>query len=83
MSEPINGYIQSTPTVSTDPIVEAVREKLRLRSLVGQRKYGCTLDRDDLDIIAWLRHAQEEALDFALYLERLLDLFRREDDDGH
>ena len=64
-----------------DPIVDAVREKLRLRSEVGQRKYGCTLTRTDLDLLAWLRHAQEEALDCAVYLERAMqDLHWRMDD---
>lgn len=59
-------------TPKPDPIVDAVREKLALRSLIGQRKYGTTMDREDLSRVAWLRHAQEEALDLAVYLERLI-----------
>lgn len=55
-----------------DPIVERVREKLRTRSAAGVAKYGTTLAREDLTHVQWLRHAQEELLDGALYLERLI-----------
>lgn len=52
-----------------DANVEAVRAKLLARSEVGLRKYGTTTERTDLGPVAWLRHAQEEALDLAVYLE--------------
>ena len=65
-----------------DPVVECVLEKLRLRSLVGHKKYGSLMDRTDLDTLAWLRHAQEEALDLAVYLERLQYEFWLRADDG-
>lgn len=55
-----------------DPIVETVREKLRMRSEAGMLKYGVTLERKDLSRLDWLRHAQEEALDLANYLEVLI-----------
>lgn len=55
-----------------DPIVEAVREKLLTRSQVGIQKYGTMLSRNDLSTLDWLRHAQEEALDLANYLEVLI-----------
>lgn len=67
--------------VCADPIVEAVRDKLRQRSAVGQIKYGATLDRADLTTVDWFRHVQEEALDLSCSLERLIrDLARLEDD---
>lgn len=56
----------------TDPIVESVRQKLLTRSTVGLAKYGTTLIRDDLSRLDWLRHAQEEAMDLANYLEVLI-----------
>lgn len=56
----------------TDPIVEKVRAKLFARSQVGIEKYGTTMMRDDLTHLEWMRHAQEEALDFAVYLERMI-----------
>lgn len=54
----------------SDPIVDALREKLRARSETGLRKYGVGLDRTDLSPLDWLRHHQEELLDAALYVER-------------
>jgi hypothetical protein len=57
---------------ATDPIVEAVRTRLLARSLIGIEKYGTTLAREDLSRADWLRLLQEELLDAALYVERLL-----------
>jgi hypothetical protein len=54
-----------------DPIVEKVREKLKKRSAVGIKKYGTTLDRNDLSLEQWLDHATEEAMDFCLYLTKI------------
>lgn len=56
----------------TDKIVESVRQKLLRRSEIGIQKYGTTMDRTDLTQVDWLRHAQEEAMDLAVYLERLI-----------
>ena len=36
------------------------------------KKYGVTMERKDVSKIQWLRHAQEEALDLAIYLERCI-----------
>lgn len=57
---------------STDKNVEAVRQKLYDRANVGLQKYKVTTERTDLIEIDWLRHAQEEAMDLAIYLERLI-----------
>jgi hypothetical protein len=57
-----------------DPIVEAVRAKLLRRSQIGLTKYGVALNRTDLTRIDWLRHAQEEAMDLANYLEVLIQM---------
>jgi hypothetical protein len=54
-----------------DSIVNSVIDKFKQRSEAGINKYGTTLDRDDLSILDWLKHAQEEAMDFCLYLEKL------------
>lgn len=58
--------------MSPDSNVEAVRKKLLERSNVGLRKYGTTTERGDLSEIDWLRHAQEEAMDLAVYLQKLI-----------
>jgi hypothetical protein len=54
-----------------DPHVEAVKRKLDARSNRGLQKYGCDTTRADLSLLDWLRHAQEEAMDLAIYLERV------------
>ena len=55
----------------TDTILESLLTKFRQRSEVGQRKYNTTLDRKDLTLAEWLNHAQEEAMDLCLYLEKI------------
>ena len=65
----------STSTVGRsldDSIVESVIKKYKERSQVGINKYGTTMDREDLSTLDWLRHAQEEAQDLTLYLEKLI-----------
>jgi len=54
-----------------DPVVATVVKRLKDRSEEGIKKYGCTMMRDDVTSIEWIDHAIEEALDFAVYLERL------------
>lgn len=44
------------------------------RRIMGFGKYGTTMCRDDLSRLDWLRHAQMEALDLAIYLQKLIDL---------
>jgi hypothetical protein len=55
-----------------DPNVEAVREKLKQRAEVGLAKYKTDTTRQDLTEIEWLKHAQEEAMDLAVYLQRII-----------
>ena len=57
-----------------DSIVESVLSKYKQRSEVGINKYGVTLDRTDLTDLQWLIHAQEEAMDLSLYLEKLIKI---------
>jgi hypothetical protein len=52
-----------------DPIVEAVREKLKQRSSIGIKKYGTTLANNNTD--DFLNHLQEELMDGILYIEKL------------
>jgi hypothetical protein len=54
-----------------DKFVESVIEKYKQRSEIGIKKYGTTLERDDLDFLDWLNHLQEELMDGSLYVERL------------
>jgi hypothetical protein len=54
-----------------DKIVDAVIGKFMQRSEVGIKKYGTTLNRDDLSHLQWITHLQEELMDAILYIERL------------
>ena len=56
---------------SKDTIVEEVIDLFRIRSEQGFKKYGETLDRDDLSESEWIQHLQEELMDAILYLTKL------------
>lgn len=55
-------------------IEEQVCFKILKRSEVGEKKYGTTMERNDLTKLDWLKHAQEEAMDLAVYLQKLIEL---------
>jgi succinate dehydrogenase flavin-adding protein (antitoxin of CptAB toxin-antitoxin module) len=55
----------------TDKYVQSVKDKFEKRSQIGIQKYNTTLERDDLSLLDWINHAQEEAMDLTLYLERI------------
>ena len=44
-------------------IEEKVIDKIRSRAEVGEKKYGTTMEREDLSLIEWLTHLQEELMD--------------------
>lgn len=54
-----------------DSVVKNVISKFAVRANVGLEKYGTNLDRQDLQTIDWITHAQEELMDGILYLEKL------------
>ena len=54
-----------------DNVVNSVLEAYKKRSNEGIRKYGTTLERDDLNVLDWLQHLQEELMDATLYIETL------------
>ncbi len=60
-------------TPSPDPVIEQLVAELRRRSAAGLQKYGKPLSRDDLKLIDWLRHALEEKLDNAGYLQAAIN----------
>jgi hypothetical protein len=53
-------------------IEDKVCEKIQERSKVGKSKYGVTMERTDLNTTEWLTHLQEELMDAAVYVERLM-----------
>jgi hypothetical protein len=52
-----------------DTIVSSVMFQLAQRSMVGQSKYGTTLDENNQD--DFLEHLKQELLDAVLYIEKL------------
>jgi hypothetical protein len=54
-----------------DKILEEVIYIMRQRSEVGIKKYGTTLNREDLSHLDWLNHLQQELMDSILYLEKI------------
>jgi len=60
------------PTGPTgDSVVNSVISEFISRSNIGLEKYGTTLDREDLSLLDWVQHAQEELMDGILYLEKI------------
>ena len=51
--------------------------KILDRAEVGEKKYGITMERTDLSTIDWIKHAQEEAMDLSVYLEKILELLTK------
>tara|TARA_R110000772_G_C12940922_1_gene400944 strand:+ start:65 stop:409 length:345 start_codon:yes stop_codon:yes gene_type:complete len=56
-----------------DKYVQSVKEKFEERSQTGIKKYNTTLEREDLNLLDWLTHLQEELMDATLYVEKLKD----------
>ena len=56
---------------TSDSVVNSVIDSFIKRSNLGLQKYGTTLDREDLKVLEWIQHAQEEHMDAILYLEKL------------
>lgn len=54
-----------------DPVVQSVIDKFKQRSELGQKKYGTTLEENDLPFLGWVNHMQEELMDAILYLEKM------------
>ena len=55
-------------------IEDEVCKKIKARSDVGKQKYGVTMEEETLTRLEWLIHAQEEAMDLAVYLQKLIEM---------
>ena len=53
-------------------VTEQVINDIQQREIKGIETYGTTMDRNDLSQDQWLQHAYEEALDFCIYLKKLI-----------
>jgi hypothetical protein len=54
-------------------IYKEVISDLISREKMGRAKYGTTVDKANLSEREWMQHAYEEALDFAIYLKRMMN----------
>jgi len=54
-------------------IEENVCKKIMMRAKVGKRKYGVTMERDDLTFKEWMTHLSEELMDALVYIEKVLE----------
>ena len=64
-----NAEVVKENEIKEDTIVSSVMFQLAQRSMVGQKKYGTTLDDNDTD--DFLEHLKQELLDAVLYIEKL------------
>jgi len=55
-------------------IEDNVCKKIKARSDVGKKKYGVTMEEEILSMREWLIHLQEELMDAAVYVEKLLGM---------
>ena len=55
----------------TDSIVDSVIDQFIERAKFGKEKYNTDLDREDLSVLDWIKHAKQEHMDAILYLEKL------------
>ena len=58
-----------------DKLVTKVINKLATRANIGIKKYGNTMEEANLTDAEILKMAQEECLDFAVYLEKILQKY--------
>lgn len=61
-----------------DSIVQGVVDRFLTRAQFGKQKYGTDLDRQDLSVLDWIQHAQDELHDGILYLEKLKQVLTKE-----
>ena len=82
MSSPLLSEKPQPLELKKDSVVAAVIEKFQQRSDIGIKKYGTTLDREDLGLQDWIQHVQEELMDAILYLEKLKKITADKQNEG-
>ena len=60
-------------------VEDEVCKKIQSRAEVGKGKYGVTMETAPLTKLEWLIHAQEEAMDLAVYLQKIIEMFNESD----
>ena len=76
MSHALSELLRARAATNHLTVEEAVQAQGTARAHFGLKKYGVTLDRQDLSQMEVLQHAKEEAMDLVRYIEvqqRLLE----------
>ena len=60
-------------------IEDKVVYKILTRAEIGKKKYGVTMERQDLSLLSWLGHLQEELMDATVYIEKVMDEIKKND----
>tara|TARA_R100000781_G_scaffold77336_1_gene47928 strand:- start:234 stop:428 length:195 start_codon:yes stop_codon:yes gene_type:complete len=61
-------------------IEDLVCKKIMMRSAKGESKYGVTMEREDLNMLEWLTHLQEELMDATVYVQKLINMVVAQDE---
>ena len=59
-------------------IIESVKNDIEAQNIKGQNEYGTTMDRNDLSLLEWLKHAYFEGLDKCIYLKKAITILEQE-----
>ena len=59
-----------------DSVVESIKNQFDKRSSLGIKKYGTTLNENELSLTEWMEHLKQELMDAILYIERSKDEIR-------
>ena len=61
-------------------IEDSVCKKILDRAKFGKKKYGVTMEREDLTELEWLKHFQEELFDGCVYVEKIIQKKTKKND---
>lgn len=64
--------------MQSNTLTEVIAD-MQQREAFGIKKYGTTMDRQDLELTDWLQHAYEESLDKSLYLKAAINKLKEFD----
>ena len=65
LKQAVDGYI------TNDPIVNRIIRKHLKRHKEGMANFGQTMSQNNKPLKEWIKDAQEESMDFILYLEKI------------
>ena len=60
-------------------IEESMCKKIMMRTKVGKKKYGVTMERGDLSFKEWMTHLSEELMDALVYIEKVITVEEEND----